>query len=177
MAGEREELTRDEIVRSLQTNVGFVFNFAIDNNYTGLVSALNANNFSPDDEAAALENLKFLYEFDRPKLVKVLSEIQYENNPNNWTGNLDDVFRPAQEEQILTTRSGESGSIWGSILGGLGGLLTGVSGSLSGGGTGTLSVAQIEAARRAAEAQTHKGTKHLDRHAGAQRGGQARGDA
>jgi hypothetical protein len=148
MAGERE-ITKEEVVRGIQSDLSTAFNFIIDNNYDGLVAQLRANGFNPDNEDAALENLKFLYEFDRQKLVVIFGQVPYENNANNWTAGLDYIFRPENEQP--TTRSTEGTNVWGSILGGLGGLLSGVGGSLTG-GTGTqLTAAQIEAARKRAE--------------------------
>ena len=149
MAGERE-LTREEVIRGIQSDLGTAFNFIIDNNYDGLVAQLRENGFSPDNEEQALENLKFLYEFDRPKLVDILGKVTYENNANNWTAGFDDVFRP---NQAPTTRSTEGGNVWGSILGGLGGLLTGVAGSMTSPSGAPLTAEQIEAQRVAAAAE------------------------
>jgi hypothetical protein len=154
MAGKRE-LTKEEVLYGIKTDLSTAFNFVIDNNYDSLSAQLRVNGFSPDNEDQALENLKFLYEFDRPRLVVILGQVPYENNANNWTAGLDEIFRPESEQP--TTRSAEGSNVWGSILGGLGGLLSGVGGSLTGSTNTQLTTAQIEAARvRAAEEKKRK---------------------
>lgn len=153
MAQEEEvTYTRNEIVEGLSNNLSMAFNFVLDNNYTAVVEALNNEGFRPDNDEDALANLTFLFENDRPKFLRVLENVQYNNAAGNWTEGLDEIFRPQETRpaeglgggEIIISRS--AATIWGSILTGISAFGT----SLLSSSNPPLTPAEIEAARVAA---------------------------
>jgi len=151
--------TKDEIVEGLKNNPSMALNFALDNNLDGIIAALKAEGFSPDDDEQAMSNLKFLIEFDKPKFDRVLDSVPYNNVPNNWTEGLDDLFRPEVEDgrNTPTTKSFS----WGSLLSGIGVFLTGMGGSMLNPDGTTMTAAQVEAARVAAEAERKRRDRNM----------------
>jgi len=160
MAGQ-EVLTDEQILTRFKSDPTYAIQFAIDNNYPQILANLNSMGYLEAMQPLQVANLlNDWYINDRAKVVAALAGVQYQNEVDNYTGQMETIFANALNVvNIQNTGTGGTRAFLGltfdNLLNGLGGFFTGLGtgGQLPPTGTSYTAeqLAAIEAANAAAK--------------------------
>lgn len=146
-------MTKSEIILRLKSDSLFALSFAIDNNPTGLLSALNAAGIvkpaGVDTKTWLRTTLLQMLGTNKAKAIELITSVQYVKDAPNWTGGFIDYFMDTQPSTTVTAAQRFS---LDALLGGLGAGLSTYAG-ISTAGQAPMDTAQAQAAQAEAEAK------------------------
>lgn len=145
------EMTRDQIIQLLNSDINFATEFALENNYNEIAAMYESITHNPVPDEEQLKDYIIRAVETRDPLGQQIMNVSYINDAPNWTAGFGDYF--TGNMNFTDPNNPNERSIWGAVLSGVGAFATAWGASMAPPGTSTQTQQQIaaEAERRRRE--------------------------